>query len=439
MYRQHRARPRPVSLYQMVIVTSVFLFILLLASRIHTFTNYLDEGFYNTHTTPLTTRYYTKCGPSAQKHNPATLAALSNLNIKYASDPKDAILYLPCGYNYMEPELAALNPANPNQVIFAVKGADQLCSKNQLWHRLQYYWGRDRARQLAPETWVVANIQDMAALNAMHIDDITNGVFILKKNIQRKRGLQLVRGMQAVEQTLGEDSKWRVVQRYILHPLCIQQRKLNLRVYICIVCPGDGSSPAWWLHPDGKCIYTASTYDPISSTSTPAALQDRRQHFTSFDLDPQATYGSPSKGRAGLPESFRELADLPDVGPSKWHQLWLDIVNMFSAVRQAYQPNTRLANYSNTTYTKGNMEDGKPGLCFINSALSGHRCFQLFGADIIVDTNASTRWRPLILEFNKGPEMSFKSPQDKKLKPQVMTDCIKLGLDADSSGWQAIT
>lgn len=433
MYSKHR----PVSTYQLAIVASIFLFIILLTSRIHTFAGYLDEGFYNSHHTAIVTRYYTKCGPTAQKHNPATADALNALHIEYTTDPSKAILYLPCGYNFMEPELAALNPANPNQVIFAVKGADQLCSKNQLWHRLQYHWGRDRARQLTPETWVAANSQDMSALHGLPVDDITTGVFILKKNIQRKRGLQIVKGMQAVDQTLQDDKMWRVIQRYILHPLCIQQRKLNLRVYICIVCPGDGSSPVWWLHPSGKCIYTASTYDPTLSTTTPAALQDRRQHFTSFDLDPQATYGSQSNGGAGLPESFHELAQHPDVGPSKWRQLWLDIVNMFSAVRQAYQPNTRLANYSNAT-TNTNMEDGKPGMCFIDSALSGHRCFQLFGADIIVDTDASTRWRPLVLEFNKGPEMSFKSPQDKKLKPQVMTDCIKLGLDADSIGWQDI-
>lgn len=465
-------RWKPYTLYDGAIITIVFLVaIMIAASKLPQYIENFTSKHVLTPEPQYPQRYYTKCGRSARKHNPATSDALTRLNIHYTDDPSKAHLYLPCGYNYMEPELAALDPANTQQVIFAVKGADQLCSKNQLWHRLYKRWGRNAARQITPETWVIANPHDIAALHGLPVDEVTQGVFILKKNIQRKRGLALVQGMQSVDQLISEDKQWRVVQRYIKHPLCIQGHKLNLRLYVCIVCPGNGSSPAWWLHQSGKCIYTASTYDSEHSTATPEALQDRQQHFTSFNLDPHKVYGGGSStngGGAGLPESLKQIAQHPDVGPLRWQQLWLDIVNTLSAIRQAYSTNR---SNRNTNID----EDGhqQPGLCFIDSALKGHRCFQLFGMDVIVDTASSPstdsdyvhnnyepnsmtmdtvsnitsrysadtksqHWQPLVLEFNKGPEMSYKSPNDHIMKPQVMTDCLRLGLDDDQTGWQHI-
>jgi hypothetical protein len=82
-------------------------------------------------------------------------------------------------------------------------------------------------------------------------------------------------------------------------------------------------------------------------------------------------------------------------------------------------------------------------------------CFQLFGIDIIIDAdtvctglvtqcnatgvtynsrppgvglefNVSGTMEPYILEFNKGPEMTYKSPGDTALKPQLITDMLHM-------------
>lgn len=431
------SRHKHITPYQAAIAAIILLFAYILSSYVLS-VPFVYNNIERFSSLPVE-RHYTKCGKSAKIHNPSTTVALKRLNITYTTDPTKAILYLPCGYNNLESELAVLDPAHPQQVIFAVKGADQLCSKNRLWHRLQYYWGRDRASQVTPESWDVANKQDRAALSGLSSDDLANGIFILKKNIQRKRGLEMVRGMVAVDSALNSDHKWRVVQRYIKYPLCINKRKLNIRLYVCIVCPGNGKRPQWWLHQLGKCIYTASRYDPVSSNANPEALSDREQHFTSFNLDSTATYGPVSKGGAELPETLADLANHPTVGHTKWQKLWLDIVNAVSAIRKAYTATTN-------NMLSENHDDGRPTMCFIDTALKGHRCFQLFGMDVIVDTMPSsenkqyleTPWQPLILELNKGPEMSFKSPNDHIMKPQVMTDCMQLGVDNIQTRWQEI-
>jgi hypothetical protein len=57
--------------------------------------------------------------------------------------------------------------------------------------------------------------------------------------------------------------------------------------------------------------------------------------------------------------------------------------------------------------------------------------FQLFGGDIIFredisPSRHSNTLKPLLLEFNKGPDMSFSNDQEKALKKQVLQDSLDL-------------
>jgi len=445
-------KPYPISQYQGSIILLLFFLLIIILKTIYY--NYGYKYLFAIHlvssneTKTLHTRYYTKCGKSAQQHNPATIHALQELNIQYSSNPTRACLYIPCGYNYLESELSILEPSNSHQVIFAIKGADQLCSKNQLWHRIHQRWGRDRASQLTPETWVILNQPDIQAFYDLPPHDHQHSIFILKKNIQRKQGLKLVHGVPAAISAIEQDHAFRVIQRYIPHPLCIKDRKLNIRLYICIVCPGKSEQPIeWWLHPKGKCIYTADKYTALSTDN----LDNHNQHLTSFNLNPEQTYT-----HDGLPETLGQFRQY--IGSTIYKKIWLDIISVLSGIRQSYtQPIHQ--NYTHNS-------DGTPKMCFIDSALQGHRCFQLFGLDVIIDTRTPTyqiynsnyvngdkynsvvggkyggddgdNWQPLVLEFNKGPEMSYKSPEDKNMKTEVMTDCIKLGLDKDIRKWTQI-
>ena len=62
---------------------------------------------------------------------------------------------------------------------------------------------------------------------------------------------------------------------------------------------------------------------------------------------------------------------------------------------------------------------------FKSSNLESSITFQLFGCDIILDTDLN----PFILEFNKGPEMKPKCKKDYKLKYKMNVDMYsKVGI-----------
>lgn len=65
------------------------------------------------------------------------------------------------------------------------------------------------------------------------------------------------------------------------------------------------------------------------------------------------------------------------------------------------------------------MQAVKPAIC--NDG-KGALNFQLFGVDVILDQNME----PWILEFNKGPDMSYKTPNDEKMKTQLYQDLFCL-------------
>ena len=48
--------------------------------------------------------------------------------------------------------------------------------------------------------------------------------------------------------------------------------------------------------------------------------------------------------------------------------------------------------------------------------------FQLFGVDVMLDQ----QMEPWILEFNKGPDMTYKTPNDGKMKTQLYKDLFCL-------------
>ena len=53
--------------------------------------------------------------------------------------------------------------------------------------------------------------------------------------------------------------------------------------------------------------------------------------------------------------------------------------------------------------------------------IEGSITFQLFGGDIIFDTD----FNPYLLEFNKGPDMSPRDDKDELMKNRVQTDMFK--------------
>lgn len=341
---------------------------------------------------------YYKC--PGKDINQATKTGLATAGFVKGLDAGSSELYIPCSYNYIEQELAKLNPGAGVRYIYAIKGCDQLCSKNELWSALKMRYDQYTASNIMPLTWVLNDPAEYKEFQRYYLQNkVVRPTFILKKNIQGKRGLYITQDIAEISELRASDD-FKVVQRYVDNPYTIQGYKLNIRLYVVIIC--HRGMVDWYLYNRGKCIYTNKKYDPeISLLGT--NLADKEQHFTSYNLDTSEKYG-----QLGLPESLDDLARW--MGKPAFDAIWWRILTKLGQVKECY----------------------KDQLCMLD-ALDDKVCFQLFGLDFILrepvkPSDLGLELEPLLLEFNKGPEMIYKSPGDKVLKTGLIVNMLDMVL-----------
>ena len=343
--------------------------------------NYLNDNLKN----KQSLSYY-KCDKI--KNNGVTSNVLNKLDIQKNKNKYNSDLYMTCGYNYAEIELVDIKPKNNYQRIYAVKGCDKLVSKRILWKILREELDIKNAEKIMPKTYIIKNNDDIInfKLNYRNNEDI----YILKSNLQRKRGLYLTSNYEDIMNKINTNN-FKVIQEYMKDVYCIKKHKLNIRLYVVIICYEYESY--WFLYKEGKCIYTNKPYDKVSSNNK-FNLQDKEQHFTSYNLD------TTIYKRKKLPESMNDLKKY--LGENKYQKLIIRIKNKLSLIKKAYK--NKLGRTQN---------------------LKNNICFQLFGIDVV---NNEYTLEPYILEFNKGPEMTIKSPNDSNLKNKLINDCFQLVL-----------
>ena len=341
---------------------------------------------------------YFKC--AGKTLNNATLTGLDNTKFKKGVSSASSELYIPCDYNYIEIELAKLNPSEKTKYIYAIKGCDSLCGKDSLWRMLDLVYGTEEAAKIMPQTWIITGIEEDNELDTRlslyyKTNQYSKPAFILKKNIQGKRGLKIADSLDMIYEIVSYDSAYKVAQLYVKNCYVINSRKLNIRLYVVISC--FRKYIQWFLYNHGKCIYTNKKYDPVHSFIGPN-IDDKEQHFTSYNLNTNQVYNIEK-----LPETLQDLAVYIDSNTSSkitYDKLWTRISSKLSQIKQAFAGS----------------------LCNLET-LDEQICFQLFGIDVIIDSDTM---EPYILEFNKGPEMTYKSPGDTTLKPQLITDMLNM-------------
>lgn len=331
------------------------------------------------------------------------------------------IIYIPCNYNNSDWDihefLKTIKPSRTTgaaQIITAaVLGCNKLCSKNGLWSVLERVYRRDGAKTITPESWVItAQIPQFKQIihirgQSHNTSNTRSQAFILKKNIQGKQGLLLSNSPATLGGLLATPDKYAVAQRYLPNPYLIHGRKLNIRLYVLITISRDSSPahPEWWLYTRGKCIYTNRTYTPLPANTTIRSGSEQdlpllEQHFTSLNLDSDRVYS-----QEHCPESLDELYKYMSRRGEDWTLIWHKIQLGLKKVVAAYQDKLSI-----------------PGVV--------DKAYQIFGVDYIISADPKTGkpQEPYLLEFNKGPEMKFKSPQDHELKSGLQIDILELVL-----------
>jgi hypothetical protein len=282
-------------------------------------------------------------------------------------------LYMPCGYNNIEREMA--DNIFYGKYIFGLKGCDRIVSKNSIWSILEMIYGRSFASQIMPETFILS---DKKQLDMAFNEIKDNKTLICKKNLQRKLGLKFARNKKELGECVKEDFK--IAQRFMKNTLTIKGRKMNIRIYYVIKKVRDKIT--FFLHNNGKILYTNKNSKGEISFET---------HITSYQMDSNIYKND------GLPHSINDLRIF--LGKEKSNIIWKKIEQKMVLLSQAIYH----VFYDEMHYNKV--------------------CFQLFGVDVIVAENGE----PFILEINKGPDMIPKCDQDEELKKIVYEDTLRIG------------
>ena len=288
-------------------------------------------------------------------------------------------IYLPCGYNSVESELDSLN-VNRGKRIFAIKNCDKIVSKNNLWRILVKNAGKEKAKEIMPETF----LYDDEGYNSFWNQHAPGNFYVMKKNLQRKQGIKITNNEDDIKK--GKDEGFVLIQKYVQNPFLVKGYKLNLRVYFLLVVLGDDIYA--YVHNLGKCIYTSQPYNK-------------------FSLDPNKTITSLNLNK----NIYQEL-------PFTTKELFVYISNAYGEDAMI-EFNKRYVNMLEAFF-ESIYKDLKQPMKFYNNLM-----FQLFGIDMIFDENL----KPSILEINKGPDMIPKSEMDVKLKTKIYSDTFDLVSD----------
>lgn len=289
-------------------------------------------------------------------------------------------IYLPCGYNNVEEELkkVIIKDGNiKNKYIFGINGCDSIVSKNKIWESLVLCFGRKDASKLMPESYILGDLNEMEIFRKKFHE---NDIYILKKNLQRKEGLKLT--SDYFEIMNAHNDEYRVVQKYIRNLYLVNDRKINLRIYLLIVFKNE--KIYFYLCKKGKCIYTNKKYNDNDF--------DFESNITSYNLDMSVYENNP--------RHFHELKSYIDKNGN------LDDGKKLFDKIEILMKQVSLCLYKNLYQSKN---------------IIGSTSFQLFGCDIIFDKNL----HPYLLEMNKGPDMTPRDKIDEIMKIDVQTDMFK--------------
>lgn len=301
------------------------------------------------------------------------------------------VLRFPCSYNETQKEVNEMTPIHKDERIFILSDGDQLSRKNSLWTNLVKTWGRQGAQTLAPLTYDLTDDEDYAFLTK-EID--TKKVYILKKNIQRQKGLLLT---QDKDEILNAHNNGYVIAQEVLQdPYLINGRKINLRVYLLIAAKhGDMTA---WVYDDGFMYYTKTPFKKNTTEEEPTITTgyvDRKV----YEENP-LTHEDFSKY---LDDPHRKLtqieAKLRSYGVQLSQYVFNNIYVMINKVVFAIRKN---------------ICDG--------IKLKPYLTFQLFGVDVAIDDRLQAK----IIEVNKGPDMEAKDKRDGALKKAVFTNMFRI-------------
>ena len=276
-----------------------------------------------------------------------------------------------------------------HQIYYSLACIDHMSSKSRLYELLANNLGVVQSNTVVPPTFLLnPKTQNQQLLD--FANDINSDCLIFKSNHQQQKGIEIVHKKDLLN---FDYSKYVVAQKLLLNTHTIKGRKINLRQYILVTCDTH-SKLHFYAYNDGFVYYS-----PKEFTKTKF---DKEIHITTG-------YGD----RAFYKENPLTMQDFEDS---------LSVVD-----RKRF--NTSRMSCLQTMFKSINTELQK-----IEQAFPAAK-FNILG----VDLHVTREKKVLVMEVNKGCDLTFKDSRDANLKIKLVEDAMNLVLNGRSSGFSKIS
>lgn len=313
---------------------------------------------------------------------------LEQYNIKKTNNG-NATMRVPCTYDEINKEINEMNPKR-DQRIFIIHDADHIAAKDYLWKLMVQHFGVAQASKLMPNTYIMYSGSDMERFKK---DYKPGKLYIMKKNIQRQEGLKIT---DSYDEIINSRKEYVVVQELLQDPYTISGRKINMRLYVLVICQDDNIDI--YVYNNGFMYYTKDLFK--------AGSRDFGPNITTGYIDRQVYQENPL-----TLQDFRSYLD------NTQRQLSV-------SEKQVKQQGLKL---SDVVFSRIYKLLHKVFLSAVGSICTGNKLksaitFQLFGADIALNNEL----QPTIMEINKGPDMGAKDERDAEVKKGCTRDMLRI-------------
>jgi hypothetical protein len=215
----------------------------------------------------------------------------------------------------------------------------------------------------------------------------------MKKNIQRQEGLMITNNLEEITKNKGG---YVLVQELLQNPYTIMGRKINLRVYVLVVC--NKNKYEVYVYNDGFMYYTKDLFAKDSLEMGPNITTGYVDRWI-YDVHPLT-----HQDFIEYLDKDRKLTSVETMIGSSG-KISTHVINcIHSLISDVFKAFYGLI---------GNKTDSK---------LYNVTSFQLFGVDVAIDNNLNA----MIMEVNKGPDLGSKDGRDGDLKRGLILDIMRV-------------
>jgi hypothetical protein len=231
----------------------------------------------------------------------------------------------------------------------------------------------------------------------------------MKKNIQRQEGLKIV---DNIDDVIKNDGDYVLAQELLMNTYLVNERKINLRVYIAVISKKDNINV--FMFNDGFIYYSKNNFDSNDLSNennittgyverdvyeiNPLTHSNFKQYL---DMMEGEKYHIKSKEREYNDVEKNIVFDdkkISDVVFKNIENMMKDVfISMKGKICKEYHHNKKVNIYNDIS-------------------------MQLFGADVGIDKNLN----PVLIEINKGPDLSPKDERDGSIKKKLMYNLFEI-------------